>query len=184
MAQQTNPTPLPRNSESLRYVIESVRTVNSYGKFSPKQQEVYNLMENFFAPELDEAMNYLKRLPTYRNCGGMEGRRQLLKQEAELVILECMQGVTNEEIDDFESCIEGFRSKIRELFNKYTNQASRESFHVDVKKNTKTNENEQCVVVANRVDITDNIARETADSPLEDAAEEFMEQSMGQYQAL
>ena len=184
MAQHSTPASLPRNPETLKYVIESVRTVNSYGNFSPKQKEVYDLMESFFAPELNEAMNYLKRLPSFRNCGGMDSRKQLLKQEAELVILECIYGATDEQIADFETCIETFRDKIKEQFNRYTQQASRESFHVDVKKNTKTNGNEQCVVVANRVDITDNVGRETEDDVLKDAAMDVMERNMGPFQSL
>lgn len=185
MAQQhSNATPLPRNSESLRYVIESVRTVNQYGKFSPKQKEVYNMMEDFFTPELDEAMNYMRRLPSFMNCGGLEERRQLLRQEAELVILECIYSASEEQVADFEECIQNFRAQIAKRFAAYSAQVTKESFHVDVKKNKRTNENDQCSVVAHQTDISDQIGRETVDDPAPDKALENLERMGGQFRRI
>lgn len=177
--------PLVRDRETLRFITEGVRKLQRQRASVEEQQKVWNEVGNFFAPEIEEAMNYTGKLPSFRDCGGTKARKELLKQEAELIIYENLV-MGYEQSEDFENCLRSFREAIRKRLREYTQQAQRESFHVDVKqRDTKTNENGKCVVVSGGKDITAQALNPNYmnEEPGEDM-NAIMERHMGPYQSL
>ena len=174
-----------RDVQTLNSIKDRLRPYCS-GKMMPigEQEELVKEVEDFFAEEIAAAMNYTDKLPTYYDCGGTAERKELLKQEAFLIILEQMNSET-EEMHEFNDYIQGFREAIFKKLYACTQQAQKESIRVDVKKDKKTNENEQCTVLSGGKDITaaacnpnyENVQEESAD------ADAVMNCNMGQFQS-
>lgn len=177
-------TPLTRNEESFRYITSKVREIQTHRASVEKQQETWDAIGKFFAPEIEAMMNYTGKLPSFRDCGGANERKELLKQEAELLIWEHLI-MNQNQVHDFEEAMQGFRDAISTKLREYTQQAQRESVHVAVKQNKKTNENEKCTIISGKKDITAAATNPNFENeePSE-APEDFMDRTMGPYQAL
>lgn len=177
--------PLVRDRQTLQYITEGVKSLQNRRASIEEQQKIWAEIGNFFAPEIEEAMNYTGKLPSFRDCGGAKARRELLKQEAELIIYENLV-MGCEQSEGFESCLQSFREAIRKKLREYTRQAKRESFHVDVKQRDKrTNENEKCVIVSGGKDVTSEALNPNFmnEAPGEDTTD-FMDRNMGPFQSL
>jgi len=173
-----------RNEENLRILADRVRHWNEYCSSIDEQQVLLQQVSEFFAPEIKEAMDYTDKLPSFRNCGGIDGRRELLRQEAELIIWTRLL-LGEEGAKDFDTCIQGFRDAINETLNEYHSAAQRESVSVTVAQNRKRDSQDKCAVVSHGKDITEEIeARQTLSDPAveaESTLEDFMDDHLGPY---
>lgn len=173
--------PLVRDKQTLRYIREGVKKMQARRASDEEQQKLWDSIGAFFAPEIEEAMNYTGKLPSFRDCGGAAGRKELLKQEAQLIIWETLV-LNRAQSEDFETALRAFREAIRKKLHEYTQQAKRESFHVDVtQSNKRTGENNKCTIVAGGKAIPETL---NPDDPQTENAEEFMSRKMGNYQSL
>lgn len=173
--------PLVRDEQTLRYLREGVKKIQARKASVEEQQKIWNSIGEFFAEEIEEAVSYTGKLASFRDCGGTEGRKALLQQEAELIIWEQLS-LNPEQYKDFNAYLRSFREKVQRKLRQYTQQARRESFHVDMPKNTrKTGENEKCTIVAGGKAIPETL---NPDAPQGEDAEDFMDRKMGTYHSL
>lgn len=173
---------LQRNEENLRFITDRARRWHETCAGIEEQKVLLEQIAGFFMPEIEEAMKYTGKLPSFRNCGGKEARMELLKQEAELVIWEQLV-CGPEQSEDFEACMKKFRKAIRETLLQFTQTAQKESYHVEVRRDRRSGENEKCTIISGKKDITDETAgtRFGNEFSSEDTEEDLMDRKMGPY---
>ena len=115
--------PTPRNEEVFQFIREKFLTTDRHD--IEGQNRILAAVEEFFKPEIDEALAYSGKLRSFHGYSKADRLRAL----KDIAMIEIYQQLvfTPEQAEDFEECILRFRKKIREVLLEETSHAHRET---------------------------------------------------------